>query len=189
MNSRRKQRGSFMLEALIGIVIFFLGVLTMIALQASSIAIQTDSQYRAEASNLVDQILGQINLNSRNAPPPAGPSEVNPVTLASFSHRPARGVGSCRLMATDPLAASDCCDFSGLASANPLVLDWMAAASTDAATRLPWPDPLTAGQQQQIVVNPMVVGTTTFYQVIVTVCWQGPKDVRPRFHRAIGYVN
>jgi type II secretory pathway pseudopilin PulG len=192
MNSRRKQRGSFMLEALIGIVIFFLGVLTMIALQASSIAIQTDSQYRAEASNLVDQILGQINLNSRNAPPPAGPSEVNPVTLASFSHRPARGVGSCRLhripipwppptAATSPdlASANRAGDRTGSPPSSTDVGDASAVART----------PSTAGQRQQIVVNPMVVGTTTFDQVIVTVCWQGPKDARPRFHRAIGYVN
>lgn len=175
MSSRRKQRGSFMLEALIGIVIFFLGVLTMIALQASSIAIQTDSQYRAEASNLVDQILGQINLNSRD-----NAGLVNAVTLASFSHQPAGGVGSCRLADTDPLAASDCCNFTGLASANALVTDWVAAVSTDAATRIPG----STAARQQIVVN---AGASN--QVTITVCWQGPKDTRPRFHRVIGYVN
>jgi hypothetical protein len=38
--------------------------------------------------------------------------------------------------------------------------------------------------RQQIVVN---AGASN--QVIVTVCWQGPKDARPRFHRVIGYVN
>jgi hypothetical protein len=37
---------------------------------------------------------------------------------------------------------------------------------------------------QQIVVN-----TANANQVIVTVCWQGPKDVRPRFQRIIGYIN
>lgn len=175
MSSRRKQRGSFMLEALIGIVIFFLGVLTMIALQASSIAIQTDSQYRAEVSNLVDQMLGQINLNSRD-----NVGLVNAVTLASFSHQPTGGVGSCRLADTDPLAASDCCNFTGLASANALVTDWVAAVSTDAATRIPG----STAARQQIVVN---AGASN--QVTITVCWQGPKDTRPRFHRVIGYVN
>ena len=183
MGSKRKQLGSFMLEALIGILIFFLGVLTMIALQASSIAIQTDSQYRAEASNLVDQMLGQINLNSRD-----NLGVVDAVKLAAFSHRPTGGVQNCKLLDTDPLAATDCCNFTGLESANPLVLDWRDAASTDAATRLPWPDATTANQQQQIVVNAVVDGVAV-NQVIVTVCWRGPKDARPRFHRAIGYIN
>ena len=183
MGSRRKQQGSFMLEALIGILIFFLGVLTMIALQASSIAIQTDSQYRAEASNLVDQMLGQINLNSRD-----NLGVVIPATLAGFAHRPTGGVQNCKLPETDPLAATDCCSFPDPASANPLVVAWVAAASANAATRLPWPDPATANRQQQIVVN-SAVGGVTVNQVIVTVCWQGPKDARPRFHRVIGYVN
>jgi hypothetical protein len=105
---------------------------------------------------------------------------VNAVTLASFSHQPAGGVGSCRLADTDPLAASDCCNFTGLASANALVTDWVAAVSTDAATRIPG----STAARQQIVVN---AGASN--QVIVTVCWQGPKDTRPRFHRVIGYVN
>jgi type IV pilus assembly protein PilV len=173
--SIRGQQGSFMLEALIGIMLFFLGVLTMIALQASSIAIQTDSQYRAEASNLVDQILGQINLNSRD-----NIGAVNAVTLAAFAHQPTGGVSTCRLVATDALAATDCCNFGGAASVNPLVTDWVASASTDIATRLPG----STAARQQIVVN-----TAAANQVIVTVCWQGPKDARPRFHRVIGYVN
>ena len=47
-------------------------------------------------------------------------------------------------------------------------------------TRLPG----STAARQQIVVN---AGASN--QVIVTVCWQGPKDTRPRFHRVIGYVN
>jgi type IV pilus modification protein PilV len=172
---RRSQQGSFMLEALIGIMIFFLGVLTMIALQASSIAIQADSQYRTEAGNLADQILGQINLNSRD-----NTGAVSAVTLATFSHQPTGGTTTCRLLATDVLANTDCCNFSGQASANPLVTTWANAVSSDNATRLPG----STAARQQIVVN-----TAAANQVIVTVCWQGPKDGRPRFQRIIGYVN
>lgn len=60
--TRHAQAGSFMLEALIGILIFFIGALAMIALQANGIAAQTDAQYRIEASNLVDRILGEITV-------------------------------------------------------------------------------------------------------------------------------
>jgi type IV pilus modification protein PilV len=174
MNPNRQQ-GSFLLEALIGILIFFLGVLTMIALQASSIAIQADSQYRTEAGNLVDQILGEINLNSRD-----GTGAVNAVTLAGFSHQPTGGTTTCRLLATDANANTDCCNFSGLASANPLVTAWTNSVNSNPATRLPG----SGTAQQQIVVD-----TANANRVTVTVCWQGPKDARPRFQRVIGYVN
>ncbi len=164
-----------MLEALIGILIFFLGVLTMLALQASSIAIQNDSQYRVEAGNLVDQILGEINLNSRD-----NTGTVNAVTLAGFAHQTAGSTTTCRLPVTDGNANNDCCNFTGQASANAIVTSWVAAVSTTPATRLPG----ATAAHQQIVINP-VQGN----QVVVTVCWQGPKDVRPRFHRVIGYIN
>lgn len=173
--SRHSQQGSFMLEALIGMIIFFMGVLTMIALQASSIAIQADSQYRVEAGNLADQILGQINLNARD-----NTGTVVAATLAGFSHQAVGGTTTCRLATTDADATTDCCNFSGGASANPLVTAWVADVSTNTATRLPG----STAARQQIIVD---VGTAN--QVAVTVCWQGPKDARPRFHRIIGYVN
>ncbi|MBK9020658.1 MAG: hypothetical protein IPL72_11885 [Sulfuritalea sp.] len=173
--SRRSQQGSFMIEAMIGIMIFFMGVLAMIGLQASSIAIQSDAQYRSEAGNLVDQILGEINLGARD---PNG--VVVAGTLAGFAHQATGGTTTCRLLSTDANANTDCCNFSGAVSVNPLVTNWVAAVSTDTATRLPASD----ATRQQIVVNAGVSN-----QVIVTVCWQGPKDARPRFHRVIGYVN
>ena len=46
------------------------------------------------------------------------------------------------------------------------------------------PDALSPCQWDMSVVN---AGAAN--QVTVTVCWQGPKDARPRFHRVIGYVN
>lgn len=176
MAAKNKQSGAFLLEALIGIVIFFIGVLAMIALQANSIAIQADSQYRIEAANLADQMLGQINLHvTRDAN-----GNVNPADLASFSHQPTGSTTTCRLLATDAAANTDCCNFSGTPSANALVTDWVNDVTANATTRLPG----ATAAMQQILVNPAVAN-----QVTVTVCWQGPKDIRPRFHRIIGYIN
>jgi type IV pilus assembly protein PilV len=173
---RKKQTGSFLLEAMIGILIFFIGVLAMIALQANSIAIQNDSQYRVEAANLADQMLGQINLNvTRDAN-----GNVNTADLLSFNHRPTGGTTTCRLLATDPAANTDCCNFSGTPSANALVTSWVNDVTANTATRLPG----STAAMQQIVVN-----TAAANQVAVTVCWQGPKDGRPRVHRIIGYIN
>lgn len=173
---KKQQTGSFLLEAVIGILIFFIGVLAMIALQANSIAIQNDAQYRVEAANLADQMLGQINLNvTRDVN-----GNVNTADLAGFSHQATGGTTTCKLLATDAAANTDCCNFAGAASVSPLVTGWVNKITTNAATRLP---SATAAMQQ------IVVDTATANQVVVTVCWQGPKDGRPRVQRVIGYIN
>lgn len=173
---KKNQTGMFLIEAMIGILIFFIGVLAMIALQANSIAIQADSQYRVEAANLADQILGQINLHViRDAT-----GTVSTTNLAGFSHQPVGGTTTCSLLATDAAANTDCCNFSGTPSGNGLVGDWVNSITANTATRLPG----STAAMQQIVVN-----TAAANQVAVTVCWQGPKDGRPRFHRIIGYIN
>ena len=47
---RRTQRGGFLLEALVGILIFTLGVLGLLALQGRAIGYSSDAQYRGEAA-------------------------------------------------------------------------------------------------------------------------------------------
>jgi type IV pilus assembly protein PilV len=56
----RAQRGSFLLEALISVLIVALGLLGLIALQARAIQNVDDAQYRAEAAYLANALLGQM---------------------------------------------------------------------------------------------------------------------------------
>jgi hypothetical protein len=56
----RSQSGSVLLEALIGILIFSLGILSMVALGATAATVQADAQYRTEAMNLAERVLSQI---------------------------------------------------------------------------------------------------------------------------------
>jgi len=60
---RKGQSGVMLLEALIGILIFSLGILAMVGMQTMSIKLATDSRDRAEASNLAGQLVGQMWLN------------------------------------------------------------------------------------------------------------------------------
>jgi type IV pilus assembly protein PilV len=60
---RKGQSGVMLLEALIGILIFSLGILAMVGMQSMSIRLATDSRDRAEASNLAGQLVGQMWLN------------------------------------------------------------------------------------------------------------------------------
>lgn len=55
-----RQRGVMLLEALIAILIFSIGILAIVALQASSIKLASDSKYRSDANMLANQLIGQM---------------------------------------------------------------------------------------------------------------------------------
>lgn len=57
----RSQHGVMLLEALIAVVIFSLGVLALIGLQSVAIREITESKARADASYLADKILGDLS--------------------------------------------------------------------------------------------------------------------------------
>jgi type IV pilus assembly protein PilV len=69
MKSRSKvrhvQRGAFLLESLIGILIFSLGVLGIVGLQARAIRFTNDAEYRAEAMYLANSLIAQMWTDDR----------------------------------------------------------------------------------------------------------------------------
>jgi type IV pilus assembly protein PilV len=65
LTSRHQQTGAYLLEALIGILIFSLGVLGIVGLQAASLRTTTDSGLRAEAIFAANQLLGQMWTDDR----------------------------------------------------------------------------------------------------------------------------
>jgi type IV pilus assembly protein PilV len=60
---RNAQSGVMLLEALIGILIFSLGILAMVSMQAVGIKLATDSRDRAEAATLASQLVGEMWVN------------------------------------------------------------------------------------------------------------------------------
>jgi len=62
--SKRTQSGMMLLEALIAILIFAVGILGIVGLQATSIKQGTDARYRSEAAMLANQYIGQMWLTS-----------------------------------------------------------------------------------------------------------------------------
>jgi Tfp pilus assembly protein PilV len=60
VTSRQQQTGAYLLEALIGILIFALGVLGIVGLQAASLRTTADSGLRAEAVFAANQLLGEM---------------------------------------------------------------------------------------------------------------------------------
>lgn len=65
-SSLKQQRGSALLEALIAILIFSMGVIALMGLQAASIKNSIDAKYRADASYLANQIIGQMWVDRAN---------------------------------------------------------------------------------------------------------------------------
>ena len=60
MKTTNKQQGVMLIEALIGILIFSIGILALIGMQATAIKNTTDARYRSEAAFLANQIIGQM---------------------------------------------------------------------------------------------------------------------------------
>lgn len=55
-----RQHGVALLEALVGILIFSIGILAIMALQAEAIRNTVEAKYRNEAAYLANQIIGQM---------------------------------------------------------------------------------------------------------------------------------
>ena len=62
-----RQHGGMLLEALIGILLFSIGILAVVALQGSATKAVTQAKFRSDASFLADQLVGQIWGNRANA--------------------------------------------------------------------------------------------------------------------------
>lgn len=79
-----------LLEAMISILIFSLGIVALIGLQARAISAVSDATYRSQASLLADQIIGQIwvdRTNIANYSLPAGNAPALNAWLAQVNNK------------------------------------------------------------------------------------------------------
>ena len=58
-----RQRGATQLEALIGILIFSIGILALVGMQALAIKHMSDAKYRSDAAFFANEIIGQMWVN------------------------------------------------------------------------------------------------------------------------------
>ncbi|MDE3022506.1 MAG: type IV pilus modification protein PilV [Pseudomonadota bacterium] len=92
----RQEQGSILIETLIGILIFSIGLLAMVGLQADAIKNTSEALYRAQASYLAEQIIGFMWADRDQ--------------LGTFAHHPNTGT---------------VCAPQGPASTNPTVTSWL----------------------------------------------------------------
>jgi len=160
---RQGQAGFFLIEALVALVIFSLGVLGMVAIGGLSLNAQNDAVFRTDAAALADELASNIVL------------DVNRTSLAAFNnglaayqHRPLGGD----------------CAFGGPATVDPVAVAWLNRVTTQ-GPGLPGLPGATAATQQ-ILVAP---GAAGLGRVQITICWRGPSDIAMRRHTLVTYVN
>lgn len=62
---QRVQAGSMLLEALVAILIFSIGILAVVGMQATAVKAASDARHRTEASLLANELLGQMWVSNR----------------------------------------------------------------------------------------------------------------------------
>jgi type IV pilus assembly protein PilV len=132
---RKAQSGISLLESLIAILIFSVGILAVVALQAAAIKGTTEAKLRADAAYLANQIVARMWVSDR----------VNAASanfIGNFAHLPAGAA----------------CAPGGAASANGFVTSWL----SEVAATLPG---ATAATQQIIVGANNLVTVSLCWQI------------------------
>lgn len=154
-----RQHGVMLLEALIGILIFSVGILAMVGMQAAAFSASADAKSRTEAAAFASQIISEIWMSVDRS------SDANLITsLNNFQLN---------------TGGSDCAFTGGMVDASNTVLSSWVSGVTDTSTGLLG---ATAAMQQ------IAVSTADLNRVTVTICWQAPQDAAARRHQVISYV-
>lgn len=162
------QRGFFLIEAMVAILIFALGILGLVAMGGTAVSAQSDAQYRTEASGLADAIAAQIALGVVRTD-----EATKLASLATFAHQPNPA----------PTTVPAPCFFAGppaLAVGN--VFDLLARAHGVGGPGLPG----ATAVNQQIFID---TTAPNFNRVVITLCWKTASDAAWRRHTLVTYVN
>ena len=161
---RRGERGFMLIEALVAILIFSLGVLGLVALGGTAVGAQSDAQYRTEASNLADAIASEIALNVDRTNNGANIA----ASLDAFRHQ----------------AGGAACVFTGQPTTNANVQALLDRAAN--AAGVPGLPGAGAEQQQILVQN----APGAYNKIEITLCWRTANDNGAwRRHSYVTYVN
>jgi type IV pilus assembly protein PilV len=168
--SAPRQGGFFLIEAMVAILIFALGILGLVAMGGTAVSSQSDAQYRTEASSLADAIAGEVALGIDRT------SEASKAaTLAAFAHQPTP------VPSTSPAP----CAFGG-AAMNPATSAGVQALLDRAANLAATPGlPGATVANQQIFID----GAGNYNRVVITLCWRTASDGAWRRHTLVTYVN
>ena len=139
MNSQTRlahqQSGVILLEALLAILIFSLGILALVGLQAAAVKQSADAKYRTEAALLANEVIGQMWVSDRTtAVLQANFNGINGTGGTAYSNWFARVSGGILpgVVANSPTAPTIAIDGQGLAT---VTLYWVAPNETNTPPR------------------------------------------------------
>ena len=166
---KKNQHGVFLVEALIAILIFSLGVLGMVAMGGMAISAQSDAQYRTDAANYANEIAAAIALD-------IAPGNYS-TSLPEYANLPIIGG-----------ASVSSCVFAGATSTKQVVTDWVARVTGAVDPKRGLPGATVATTQIMVDTSP-----AAHNKVTITVCWLPPSSaaVGPYMHShtLITYIN
>lgn len=158
----KKQAGMLLIEVLVAVLLFVVGIMGMVKAMGISQVAQADAQNRSEAANFASVIVQRMRVMADTS------NAANfKTSLESFRH-------------LETTAGN--CSFTGAPSGNAAVTSWVTEVRTGSGHL-----PNSTAAMQQILVD--TTDATGFNKVTVTVCWQGPNDIQPRRHTYSAYVN
>lgn len=156
----RAQSGVMLIEALIALLIFSVGVLGIVGLQSTAAKVSGDARYRSEAALLANELIGRMWASNRR-------TDVTPLPLVAD-------------FASPDGAAYKAWAYEGWTPCSPACTASSPAQGTVLKTL-----PGAAAQRPEVTVTPVTrtvttssgatVNVTTF-QVTVTVKWQAPQE-------------
>jgi len=161
MKSERQQKGMLLVEVLVALLLFVVGILGLVQAMGISQKAMADTASRSESSTFASDIVQKIRVAADTSSLAAFQT-----SLQGFQHLETTG---------SP------CMFSGTPSANALVTAWAADVQTG-----PRHLPGSTASMQQILVDTSATG---FNKITVTVCWKGPNDIQLRRNTYSAYVN
>ena len=85
MKTIHSQSGVMLLEVLIGMLLFIIGIMGIMGLQAVSMKHSIDAKYRTEASALANQIVGRMWTDNSNATGATSPTIVVNGTVVTIT--------------------------------------------------------------------------------------------------------
>jgi len=157
----KRQQGVMLIEALIGILIFSIGILAIIMMQAQAISAQSDAQYRTEAANFSNQLASNIWLNTTRTN-----GTIDSASLANFNHQTTNSVW---------------CTFTGNPSPSSVVSAW-ANKVINVGSGLP-------GTDNSMLSVSIDTSPTGYNKVTIQICWKGPNDKKARKHSLVAHIN
>lgn len=156
-----KQTGVMLLEALISILIFSLGILAIVGLQAAAVSNAADAKYRTDASLLANEVIAQMWNSNRD-------------TTATVNGVP-------------PLPTNFSSSGTGGAGYNNWINTTICPASAPPA--LPGIDCVNKVNMPTIAISAVTATITPTNRVTVSLSWQAPGTVTPHKYVAVAQIS